>query len=998
MKKSNFLLFTLLSIPSLLFAQNTLSYTALEAYYNNGIELFEKKAYSAARKEFKTYVEKSGASLNPNQFNIANAEYFSAVTGLYTNALDADIEVERFVINHSEHPKAKIIFSDLGESFFEKGDYEQAIVYLNKAISNRQDGLEIYELRYKLGVSYYQLEKYEKALPEFNYVKQTVAENAINAAYYAAVINFQFEDYDAALIDLRRVENVNPYKVEVPNWIAQILYRQEKYDELLAFSEPIIANPDGRKIDEICLLTAEILFFRNDFAKAASYYDKFRQFRRGTVDPQVTFRHGFSLYKNAEYQKSLYYFKQIADKEDALGQQAAYYLGISALNVNDLGAALAAFGFAKSLDFDSEIKEEASFNYIKVLVDQKNSTEAISQLQDYVTKYPGGKYVDTSNELVSDILFESNNLMQAISYIEGLTRKTQKIETAYQQLCYNQGVLDFNLEKFDRAIEYFNKAIENPINRELVNQSKIWRAEASFASEKPNTETLYKELLSSGNEEARSKSLYALGYLNFNKENYDVARRYFEEYLQKPEGNGGSQQTREDALLRIADCYLVKKEFSKALAGYNRAIASNRTNLDYALYQKGNTLDFLGRKSEAKDAFNQFAKSYNSSRLIDDVLYQRGNLEMDERDYQMAIASFTEMLRKKPNSILAPNALLKRALAFGNLQNYDRAISDYKLIVKKFGNSEVANEALLGLRDILNITGRSEDFAEIADDYREANPGSNSAINLQYEAAKNLFYTEKYSAAITALTKFISANPSNSNVMEANYLIAESYFFTDQANQAGPFYQKVISDNQSNFVSKSAYRLASIQFAAKDYRNAVTSYQNMLSSSSSKRDEVTAWEGLFKSFYFLGDYDNAIKNAKLVIDEGGEVVIGAVNRAHLFIGKSHMQRNNFTDAKTEFEKVIALAKDISGAEAKYFIGEMLYKGGKYDESIVELQSLAQEFNDFIYWYEKAFLLIVDNYIAKDDSFMAKATLKSIIENSETPETVQAAKDKLKTIK
>lgn len=997
MKKSIFLLFSLLSVPTLLFSQNTLSYTALEAYYNNGIELFEKKAYTAARKEFKNYVEKSSASLNPNKFNIANAEYYSAVTGLYTGALDADIEVERFVINHSEHPKAKLIFVDLGESFFEKGDYEQAVDYLTKAISFRQDGLDIYELRYKLGLSYYQLKRYEKALPEFDYVKKTVAENAINAAYYAAVINFQFEDYDAALLDLRRVENVNPYKVEVPNWIAQILYRQEKYEELLAFTEPIIANPDGRKIDEICLLTAEVLFFRDKFGKAADYYDKFRQFRRGTVDPQVTFRHGFSLYKNGEYQKALYYLKQIADKEDALGQQAAYYLGISALNVKDMAAALAAFGFAKNLSFDSEIKEEAAFNYIKVLVDQKNSNEAISQLQDYVKAYPNGKYVDTSNELVSNILFETNNITQAIAYIEGLGRKTAKIETAYQELCYNQGVLDFNLERFDKAIEYFNKAINNPINSEIVNNAKIWRAEASFASEKPGTQTLYKELLNSGSKEARAKSLYSLGYISYNEKQYEQARKYFEEYMQLNDG-GASQQSKEDALLRIADCYLVQKSFSKALSGYERALNSNRTNLDYALYQKGNTLDFMGRKSEAQDAFNLFSKRFENSRLIDDVLYQRGNLEMDKRDYQSAIASFTEMLRKKPNSILAPDALLKRALAFGNLQNYDRAVADYKLIVKKFGNSTVANEALLGLRDILNITGRSEDFADIADDYREANPGSNSAINLQYEAAKNLFYTEKYVSAISALTRFIGANPSNSNVMEANYLIAESYFFTSESSKAKPYYQKVIGDNQSNFVSKSAYRLASISFEEKDYRNAVTAYQNMLSSSSTKRDEVTAWEGLFKSYYFLGDYDNAIKNAQSVINEGGEVVIGAVNRAHLFIGKSHMQRNNFTEAKVAYEKVIALAKDVTGAEAKYFIAEMLYKGGKYDESIVELQKLAQDYSDFIYWYEKAFLLIADNYVGKNDSFMAKATLKSIIENSETAATVTIAKDKLKAIK
>jgi hypothetical protein len=44
------------------------------------------------------------------------------------------------------------------------------------------------------------------------------------------------------------------------------------------------------------------------------------------------------------------------------------------------------------------------------------------------------------------------------------------------------------------------------------------------------------------------------------------------------------------------------------------------------------------------------------------------------------------------------------------------------------------------------------------------------------------------------------------------------------------------------------------------------------------------------------------------------------------------------------------------------------------------------------------LLIADNYQAKDDSFMAKATLNSIIENSENKETIETAKQKLKAIK
>jgi len=92
-----------------------------------------------------------------------------------------------------------------------------------------------------------------------------------------------------------------------------------------------------------------------------------------------------------------------------------------------------------------------------------------------------------------------------------------------------------------------------------------------------------------------------------------------------------------------------------------------------------------------------------------------------------------------------------------------------------------------------------------------------------------------------------------------------------------------------------------------------------------------------------------------------------------------------------------MAKDVNGAEAKYLIGEMFFKSREYDQSIKTLQELASDFSDFVFWYEKSFLLIADNYLGKSDTFMAKATLNSIIENSDNKQTVELAKQKLKAI-
>jgi TolA-binding protein len=112
-----------------------------------------------------------------------------------------------------------------------------------------------------------------------------------------------------------------------------------------------------------------------------------------------------------------------------------------------------------------------------------------------------------------------------------------------------------------------------------------------------------------------------------------------------------------------------------------------------------------------------------------------------------------------------------------------------------------------------------------------------------------------------------------------------------------------------------------------------------------------------------------------------------------------LQKNrNWIAAREAYEKTMKLVKDENAAEAQYRIGEMLYNQGDFDGSIIEMQNLSQNYGDFIEWYEKAFLLISKNYISKKDVFMAKATLNSIIENSESAETVSEAKQLLNSIK
>lgn len=994
--KLKIIAFLTLLMPYFIQAQNTLAYTSIDAHYNSGIELFEKKAYPAARKQFQTYIQKSENSLNPNEFNIANSRYYVALSALNSKAKDADIEVERFVTKYPNHPKAKLIFSDLGNSLFDKGDYGNAITYLLKSLENRQENLNTYEIRYKLGLSYYLTKDFKNALIQFDKVKNTAAPNAINAAYYAGVIHFQNQNYQEAYTDLKRVENVNPYKADVPNWIGQILYRQKKYTELIEYAEPIIANQNGRKVDDLALLTAEVYYFNDNFEKASVYYDKFKTLRKNATE-QVNFRHGYSLYRVGNFEKAAQILRASANNNSGLGQESAYYLGISALKTGDLNSAMAAFETAKKLSFDKEIKEEAEYNFIKVLVEKNSNQQAVIALQQYLKTYPNGKYVDESNELLSSILSETNSYVSAINYIESLKRRTPKIDEAYQKLCYNQGVLEFNLEKFEEAVKYFNKAIAQSSSSDITQKSRYWKAESYAIANKPEAEWLYKDAMEKTEGDFKLKSQYGLAYLYFNAKEYGKAQASFSDFVDNAKGKASLLNNYEDANVRLGDCFLASKNYNEALKVYDKAYIENKTDKDYILYQKGLTLKYLDKDDEAKDVFDKFNKLYSNSRLIDDALFQNGIINMEKGNYQNSINIFSELLSKRPNSILVPQVLLKRAISYSNLQNHDKALVDFKQILNKYSTTKFAEEALLGVKESLNSLNRSEDFGAIADQYRKNNPSSNSAQDLQFDAARDLYYAEKYDKAITAFQQYNVAYPDNANVTEAKFLIAESFFALGKKDDALTYYEDLVENNQTAYISKSAMRAGDINFQKNKYEQAIKNYNAVLSASSGQREVVLAQEGIYKSQFLNGEYDKCIETCNKIIAEGGNTVIGAVNKAILWKGKALTKKKEYQAAKLEFQKVISMAKDINGAEAKYNIGEIHYTMKEYDTSIKVLQELSNDFSDFELWYEKAFLLISDNYVAKNDIFMAKATLSSIIENSSNKETVETAKSKLKTI-
>lgn len=991
----------LLTAPSVL-AQRTQSYAEPDYHYRNGLELFERTNYAAARSEFRQYLEPRRGSgsqtlLNPNDQNAVEAEYYIALSSLYIDEPGAELLVDRFVKNHSQHPKAAQLYGDLGTYYYTRQDYAKAIDFLEKAVTQGGSSAQRMTFTYQLGLSYYNTQNLQKALPLLNQVKLDAnSPDAPAASYYAGVINFRNRNFNEAVTDFRRIETNPTYQNQVPNWIAQALYRQRRFDDLLAYTEPLLKRNSGPAMSEVALYTAEVYYQQNQFAKAIPYYRQYITAAGAKAPGAVKFRYGQSLFRTGAYNDAITQLKTLAGGKDTTAQYAAYTLGVSYLQTQNPTYALSAFDQAGRLSFNPAIQEEARFNHAKLQLDQNNGADAVKELTAFLKQYPDSKYENEANELVGEAYFASNNYPAAIAYIEGLKRRTPKINATYQRLTYNQGVNDFNAERYPPAVANLDKSLKYPIDNELQQGAQFWKAEAYSAGKQYDTAIpLYASIAKSGSGSYATRSLYGLGYAYYNKKDYTRATPYFRDFVSRGAGAETVAQV-QDATIRLADSYFATKQYENALRSYDQAIAQNAPDKDYASYQKAVILSYVGRDAEAKAQFDQVQRQYPNSRFVDESLFQKANVDFEKGAYQLAIQGFTRLIQDKPNSSLVPAALLKRAIAYGNVQQYDPAIADYKRILDTYGESEQAQSALLGIQNTLSDAGRPEEFSQVLGQYKKSNPGSTDIERVQFDNAKDIYGSGKFDQAIQSLLTFMQEYPASPNTNEARYYVAESYRQTNDPANALRYYNLIVADNKSTYLVRAATRAAELEAKQKNFPRAIRNYQIILGKANSKPEQVSAQLGLMDTYFAYAKSDSAAILARDIV-AGGSVVPGAQNRAQLMLGKVAYGKGDYKTAQADFDKTIALAKDINGAEAQYHLGEILYKQKKYKESITTLLKFNEQFSDFEYWKGKAFILIADNNAALDEPTQAKAVLNSIIENS-SDETIKAeAKQKLESL-
>lgn len=954
-------------------AQKTKSYADNLVHFEQGKNLYLKKLYVPAIKEFEAFLkEKPG----PN-FDYEARAYIS-LARLKLDKQKASRDIAQLLRDEPEHKLNTEITYELGLYYFDDKKYSRALKYLEQIEPTDVTKEQRDELAFKLGYSYFKNKEYEKAKDQFKQVMNGNGEYAIEASYYYGYQCYILKDYACAISTFEKIGDKGPRTMQL--YLAQIYYEQEEYNK--AFEK--VSNISlPKQQDEIELLTGKIQYQLGNKSLALSHFDKYTGDVKNLSSDEI-YQFASANYEAERYAKSTEYFIYIANEDNAIGQAANYFLGIADVKNGQKQRALNAFAEAKRKNYNKEISEVAAFNYAKLAAElQKNGT-AITAIKEFLETYTASTYRDEAKSMMADIFLSTKNYKAAIEVLEEIGDLNANTKTAYQELTFHRGEELFLNKEYQDADIFFKKSLKYPKDKKLEALAYFWRAEIAFEVDDydESINLMNRFMSNSGSERSKNKTYgyYSMGYNYFKKQDYPKAQNYFAKFKEYETYSSTNSEIYLDNTQRLADCYFLNGQYNPAIAEYGFLIKNDYKNADYAIFQQGMLYGLQERHSEKINVLKKIQNDFKKSIYEDDALYQIGREYMALKNYSTAETMFNLIISQHDYSPFLPDSYLKLGLINYTQHKDDVALGYYKTVVERFPKTNSSNEALTFIEIIYNNQGNPQGYF----DYVEKIPGAGVRLTKQdstlYQNAMSIYENKDFVEASKELGNYIKRFGENGFfIIPAHYFKAECDYYTNNEDQALVHYEYVAAQNSNSYIEKSLVKLSGTYYYRKKYAKASGYYRQLEPIAASKSTYISSIMGQMRCYYILKNYDGAKQKAIQLLPIENVPTEDLVE-ANMLLGKLQMKDNNLRTARFHFDYVIANSRNEQTAEALYQRAYIEYDQNDLDSSRADVYRLQDDYSAYEFWVVKGFILLSDIYVKEKDLFQAKATLQSIIDN------------------
>lgn len=976
--------------------------------YNTGLLFFDHSLYGPARYMHRQFMDSKQLATEDDFSNIKDeAASMYAISGLRADLMSGENELVTFINHRYPDPVTIPAILELGSYYFNKQWYQRSIETYDMVDLDQLAEYDMVEASLKKGYGLFVTKEFAKARTELERTKDIKSPYYYPTNYYYGMCQYFLGNYNDATVSFEKVKNNDIYKSFVPYYLVQIYYAQNQNDKVIEYGETALKDKQLRNRKEIRQIIGQAYFKEENFEKALPHLE-FYEANTETLTVDEFYQLGFTQYKLHKYKDAINNFKELSLLDTRLGQVVNHYLADCYNKTGDKLSARSAFKKVSQMDFEPELRDEATLNYVKLSVESGYEREAINTLLK-IDK--NNKNYSEAQDMLGELLENTSDYANALQIIENMPTVNEKFKVIYQTLALKFGIQLYNDNKKDAALESFNKAYKYQSSRITASQAMYWSAMIYHENNEYNkSNAILKNYFetSSGitwmpEESTQAMAYYMQGYNYFKQKQYNQAESAFRQASALFKSNASKFKSKQiieyiwpDAIVRNGDCLFKNRNYKEAVQFYNQAIEKKQGPYVYALYQRGMIEGLQGEPFEKIVTMRDLKTKHPQSEFADDALMQLGDTYAEVDNFENAYQAYNELITKYKTSQLLNEAYLKLGLNAYNKGDLNKAIEHYKSVIANNPSARESESALLGLQEIyINGLGKSDEYVA----YVSTIPGykvTESAVDsLAYMVGALRYNDGDYEKAITGFSNYLDKYPNGANRIKAIYLRAESYSVLKQYDNAFVDYEKLTQLGNSEFYIQSLRKSALIAYnLLQNFDKAFMYYDAYYNVISDEDEKYKAALGALRSAFRISKTE-AVKKYGTLISSHKLASVDEQASAWYYLGKAYLRENDMNTASDAFKKAAGMVDNNQAAESRYMIAEILYKKGNI-KAAEEQCNLANESNAaYPFWIAKSLMLLSDIYVDKSDLFNARAALEAIIENfKDDTELLNEAQSKL----
>ncbi len=794
-----------------------------EVYFKTGYSYFVKKKFREAEANFVQIKDAPGDYFYPANYYYGLCKFFQTK---YNDAIKAFRLVERSqqYKPHVPYYIAQIYFAQrdfdeliryavpklknsrlrkveemnrlVGQAYFERGEYEEALPYLEAGATRRMQEADFYQL----GYCQYRASKYEDAADNFQELTSVNSAMGQMALYYLADSRLKLNDKEAARNAFAAASRMT-YDPDMQE-VALINYAKLSYE--LKFDKDALTALQSIRPNSIYYSEAQVLM--SDIFVNTRNYDEAIKTLEGMPSKtptlkeayqQVLFLRGVQHYRDERYTRAKEHFnKSVANSIDSRYKaMALYWLGDIQHQEKNYDRSIDYLNqFLALTKSQRDLPEESSvytanylqgYNYLKKLdfnTAQNYFEDAVSGIKrnsSFLTsKMVKESVLGDATLRAGDCLFKRNRYANAIKYYDAaVNARYPGFEYALFQKAIIEGLRGNNTDKIIALENLIERHSTSSYADDALFQLGVTYQDIKQASKATQT---FKQLVKDyPNSELVNDALLRLGLVAYNQGNRQAAIEYYKRVF----SHSPNKEEADAALTALREIYI------KDMADPDGFTAFLETVPGYSL------------ENSEKDqlAFDAAENAYENSQ------------------YERAITSYTSYINRYPNGINLLIARYHRGESFAVLEQYSKALSDYEWVMDK-GQGRYYADALGKAAQI--AYHNEQDFDKAYDYYTKWETESNVPED-RFEAqlgAMRAAYRLNNIAAVQASARKVSNNPAASQLQKAaaEFYLGKIAYDRKDFPVAMTSFNKVLQLSDNEQTAEVRYLIADIHYQNRD--------------------------------------------------------------------------------------------------------------------------------------------------------------------------------------